>query len=88
MLVHSNEKNDLFMFMFICRLLGKKYKELELSKLEFHNTRNSSLGSLSTIEEKKKQYTQVLYLQRTRAYKNSSLVSLSIVLHGTRVYQD
>ena len=54
MLVHSNEKNDLFMFMFICRLLGKKYKELELSKLEFHNTRNSSLGSLSTIEEKKK----------------------------------
>ena len=70
MLVHSNEKNDLFMFMFICRLLGKKYKELELSKLEFHNTRNSSLGSLSTIEEKKKkeQYAQVLYLQRTRAW--------------------
>ena len=45
------------MFMFICRLLGKKYKELELSKLEFHNTRNSSLGSLSTIEEKKKSNT-------------------------------
>ena len=32
----------------------KKYKELELTKLEFHITRNSSLGSLSTIEEKKK----------------------------------
>ena len=31
----------------------KKYKELELTKLEFHITRNSSLGSLSTIEEKK-----------------------------------
>ena len=57
------------MFMFICTLLEKKYKELELSKLEFHNTRNSSLGSSSTIEEKKKkeQYAQVLYLQRTRA---------------------
>ena len=74
MLVHSNEKNDLFMFMFICRLLGKKYKELELSKLEFHNTRNSSLGSLSTIEEKKKSNTlkfciyKELELIRTRAW--------------------
>ena len=45
------------MFMFICRLLEKKYKELELSKPEFHNTRNSSLGSSSTIEEKKKSNT-------------------------------
>ena len=47
----------------------KKYKELELTKLDFHITRNSSLGSSSTIEEKKKeQYAQVLYLQRTRAW--------------------
>ena len=57
------------MFMFICTLLEKKYKELELSKLEFHNTRNSSLGSSSTIEEEKKeQHARVLYLQRTQAW--------------------
>ena len=71
------------MFMFICRLLEKKYKELELSKLEFHNTRNSSLGSLSIIEEKKKAIHSSFVFT-----KNSSLVSSSIVLHGTRVYQD
>ena len=47
----------------------KKYKELELTKLEFHITRNSSLGSSSTIEEEKKeQYARVLYLQRTQAW--------------------
>ena len=40
------------MFMFIC-FGKKKYKELNHAKLEFHITRNSSLGSLSTIEEKK-----------------------------------
>ena len=82
MLVHSNEKNDLFMFMFICRLLGKKYKELELTKLEFHITRNSSLVSPSTIEEKKRTLRSSFVFT-----KNSSLVSSSIVLHGTRVYQ-
>ena len=71
------------MFMFICRLLEKKYKELELSKLEFHNTRNSSLGSSSTIEEKKKKAIHPSFVFT----KNSSLVSSSIVLLGTRVYQ-
>ena len=30
----------------------KKYKELNLAKLEFHITRNSNLGSSSTVEGK------------------------------------
>ena len=61
----------------------KKYKELELTKLEFHITRNSSLGSSSTIEEEKKRAIRSSFVFT----KNSSLVSTSIVLHGTRVYQ-
>ena len=61
----------------------KKYKELELTKLEFHITRNSSLGSSSTIEEEKKRAIRSSFVFT----KNSSLVSSSIVLHGTRVYQ-
>ena len=71
MFVHSNEKKLLiFMFMFICWLLGKKkvlgtracqtrvpyYKELELGKLENHR------------KKKKEHYARVLYLQRTRAW--------------------
>ena len=60
----------------------KKYKELELTKLDFHITRNSSLGSSSTIEEKKKSNTLKFVFT-----KNSSLVSSSIVLHGNQVYQ-
>jgi len=60
MFVHSNEKKLLifmFMFMFICWLSKKKYKKLELVKLEFNITRSSSLVSLSTIEEKEKSIT-------------------------------
>ena len=82
MFVHSNEKKLLiFMFMFIC-WLKKKYEELELTKLEFHITRNPSLVSSSTIEEKKRPLRSSFVFT-----KNSSLVSSSIVLHGTRVYQ-
>ena len=71
------------MFTFICWLLGKKkYKELELAKLEFHIRRNSSLVHSSTIEEKKESITLELCI-----YKElKNLVSSSIVLHGTRVY--
>ena len=61
----------------------KKYKELELTKLEFHITRNSSLGSSSTIEEEKKRAIRSSFVFT----KNSSLVSSSIVLHGTRVFK-
>ena len=70
MFVHSNEKNYLFLCLCLFVDYGKKkYKELELTKLEFHITRNSSLGSSSTIEEEKKeQYARVLYLQRTQAW--------------------
>ena len=60
----------------------KKYKELELTKLDFHITRNSSLGSSSTIEEKKRAICSSFVFT-----KNSSLVSSSIVLHGNQVYQ-
>ena len=59
------------------------YKELKFSKHEFHITRNSSLVSSSTIEEKKKRALR-LSLVFTN---NSSLISSRIVLHGTRVYQ-
>ena len=73
------------MFMFICGLSKKKknYKELKLSKLEFHITRNSSLVSSSTIEENKKRA-----LRSSLVFtKNLSLISSSIVLYGTQVYQ-
>ena len=76
----------IFMFMFICWLLKKKkkkkYKELELTKLKFHITRTLSLGSSSTIEEKKRAICSIFVFT-----KNSSLVNSSIVLHGTQVYQ-
>ena len=55
MFVHSNEKKN-YLFLCLCLFVDdqeKKYKELELAKLEFHITRNSSLGSSSIIEEKK-----------------------------------
>ena len=48
-------------------IIEKKYEKLELAKLEFHITRNSSLVSSSTIEEKKRD-ARVLYLQRTRTW--------------------
>ena len=48
------------MFMFIC-WLKKKYEELELTKLEFHITRNSSLVSSSTIEGKKNRAFKIEY---------------------------
>ena len=85
MFVCSNEKNYLFLCLrlFVDHWEKKKYKELELAKLKFHITRNSSLVSSSTIEEKKKRA-----LRSSLVFtKNLSLVSLSIVLHGTRVYQ-
>ena len=63
-------------------IIEKKYKKLELAKLEFHITRNSSLVSSITIEEKKRA------LRSSFVFTNKlSLVSLSIVLHGTQVYQ-
>ena len=85
MFVHSNEKKLLiFIFIFICWLSKqkKKYKELELTKLKFHITRNPSLVSSSTIEEKKRPLRSSFVFT-----KNSSLVSSNIVLHGTWVYQ-
>ena len=83
------KKKNLLIFMFICWLSQKKkkYEDLKLTKLKFHITRNPSLVSLSTIEGKKKK-------EKKRALRSSfvftnklSLVSLSIVLHGTQVYQ-
>ena len=74
-----------YLFLCLCLFVDeqeKKYKELELAKLEFHITRISSLVSSSTIEEKKRTLRS-----RFVFTKNSSLVSSSIVLHGTRVYQ-
>ena len=74
-----------YLFLCLCLFVDdreKKYKELELTKLEFHITRISSLVSSSTIEEKKRTLRS-----RFVFTKNSSLVSSSIVLHGTRVYQ-
>ena len=61
MFVHSNEKK--YSFLCLCLFVDyqqkkkKKNKEFEHSKLEFHITRNSSLESLSIIEEKKKSIT-------------------------------
>ena len=86
MFVRSNEKN--YLFLCLCLFVDyqkrkEKYKELKLSKLKFHITRNWSLVSSSTIEEKKKKALR-LSLVFT---KNSSLVSSSIVLHGNQVYQ-
>ena len=56
MFVRSNEKNYLFLCLclFVDYPKKKKYKELELTKLEFHITRNSSLVRSITIEGKKK----------------------------------
>ena len=83
MFVCLNEKKLLiFMFTFICWLLRKKkYKELELAKLEFHIRRNSSLVHSSTIEEKKKSIILEFCI-----YKELELGKSSIVLHETRVY--
>ena len=52
MFVHSNEKN--YLFLCLCLFVSeiKKYMELNLAKLEFHITRNSNLGSSSTVEGK------------------------------------
>ena len=56
MFVRSNEKNYLFLCLclFVDNQEKKKYKELEIAKLEFHITRNLSVVSSSTIEGKKK----------------------------------
>ena len=87
MLVRSSEK--IYLFLCLCLFVDyrkKKYKELDLSKLEFYISRNSSFPSSSTIEEKKEEkraiHSSFVFTN------NSSLVSSSIVLHGTRVYQD
>ena len=84
MFVRSNEKNYLFLgvWLFVEYWKKKKHMELKLAKLKFHITRNSSLGSLSTIEEKKDNNTLKFVFT-----KNSSLGRLSIVLHGARGYQ-
>ena len=85
MFVRSNGKKKL-LILCLCLFVDyrkKKYKELELIKLEFHITRNLSLGSSSTIEEKKKRSIHSSFVFT----KNSSLLSSSIVLHGTQVYQ-
>ena len=78
-------KKITYYYVYVYLLINekKKYKELELAKLEFHITRNSSLGSSSTIEEKKKRSIHSSFVFT----KNSSLLSSSIVLRGTRVYQ-
>ena len=93
MFVRSNGKKKL-LILCLCLFVDyrkKKYKELELTKLEFHITRNSSFGSSSTIEEKKKKSNTLKFciykeLEHCVAW-NSSLPSSSIVLNGTRVYQ-
>ena len=56
MFLRSNEKKITYFYVYVCLLIigGKKYKELEFSKLESHITRNSSLVSSSTIKERKK----------------------------------
>ena len=53
--VQMKKKNYLFLgvCLFVDYWKKKKHMELKLAKLKFHITRNSSLGSLSTIEEKK-----------------------------------
>ena len=66
MFVRSNEKKITYVYVYLL-IIEKKYKKLELAKLEFHITRNSSLVSSSTIEEKKRD-ARVLYLQRTRTW--------------------
>ena len=72
-----------FLIIYIYIYVYIKYKELELNKLEFHITRNLSLVSLSNIEGKKRRALCSSFVFT----KNSSLLSTSIVLHGTRVYQ-
>ena len=60
MFVDSNEnKNYLFLCLCLFVDLKKKYKELELTKLEFHITRNSSLVSSSNIEGKKREHLRL-----------------------------
>ena len=87
MFVRSNKKSTYF-YVYVYLLITerkkkkKKYKELELTKLKFHITRTLSLGSSSTIEEKKRAICSIFVFT-----KNSSLVNSSIVLHGTQVYQ-
>ena len=73
---------NFYVYVYLLIIEKKKYKELELNKLEFHITRNSSMGSSSTIEEEKRAIRSSFVFT-----KNSSLVSSSIVLHGTQVYQ-
>ena len=43
-----------YVYVYLLTIGKKKYKELELAKLEFHIRRNLSLVRSSTIEEKKK----------------------------------
>ena len=73
---------NFYVYVYLLIIEKKKYKELELNKLEFHITRNSRMGSSSTIEEEKRAIHSSFVFT-----KNSSLVSSSIVLHGTQVYQ-
>ena len=66
MFVRSNEKKITYVYVYLL-IIEKKYKKLVRAKLEFHITRNSSLVSSITIEEKKRD-ARVLYLQRTRTW--------------------
>ena len=71
-----------YVYVYLLTIGGKKkYKELELAKLEFHIRRNLSLVRSSTIEEKKRALRSSFVFT-----KNLNLVSSSIVLHGTQVY--
>ena len=49
-----------YFYVYVYLLIKKKmYKELELTKLEFHITRNSCLVSSSTIEGKKREHLRL-----------------------------
>ena len=48
-----------YFYIYVYLLIKKKYKELKLTKLEFHITRNSSLVSSSNIEGKKREHLRL-----------------------------
>ena len=60
-------KKKNYLFLCLCLFVDdqeKKYKELELAKLEFHITRNSRLVSSSTIEGKKKKKSKSMCIYK------------------------
>ena len=66
-----------YFYVYVYLLIKKKYKELKLTKLEFHITRNSSLVSSSNIEGEKKRAFKIEYCVAW----NSSLASSSSIWH-------